>query len=113
MTNLSFSNNSLYTIGVEEEYMICDPLSGELTNKAYEIMNLIPASHENRFSYELLLSEIESNTPICHTVDQAINEILICRNILNDIGKQISYKIGMSGTHPTAKPENQHFIKNH
>ena len=38
MTN-NFKNNKLFTIGVEEEYMICDPVTGDLTNKAHKVMN--------------------------------------------------------------------------
>jgi len=33
--------NNLYTIGVEEEYMICDPLSGDLIDKADFIIDSI------------------------------------------------------------------------
>ena len=50
-----------YTIGVEEEYMICDPFNGELIDKADLIMSNIPYERRERFSYELILSEIESN----------------------------------------------------
>ena len=53
-----------YTIGVEEEYMICNPADGELIDKADEIISRIPINLKDRFSYELLLSEIESNTKI-------------------------------------------------
>ena len=51
--------------------MICDPESGELVNKASQIMESV--KDKNRYSYELLLSEIEINTPICDTVNQSIN----------------------------------------
>ena len=36
-----FSRNTLYSIGIEEEYMICNPISGNLSNKANQIMNYI------------------------------------------------------------------------
>ena len=54
-------NNNLYTIGVEEEYMICDSISGDLINKADLIMNSLNNSYIDRFSYELILSEIEDS----------------------------------------------------
>ena len=47
-----------YSIGVEEEFMICDPSTGLLINKADEIMSAV--SDKDRYSYELLLSEIET-----------------------------------------------------
>ena len=54
-----------YSIGVEEEFMICNPESCILIDKANEIMELV--SDKSRYSYELLLSEIETNSPICDT----------------------------------------------
>ena len=48
-----------YSIGVEEEYMICNPVNGELIDKADDIIAKIPENLKDRFSYELLLSEIE------------------------------------------------------
>ena len=58
-----FEQKRNYSIGVEEEFMICNPDSGELINKANEIMNQV--SDLDRYSYELLLSEIEINTSVC------------------------------------------------
>ena len=42
-----------YTIGVEEEYMICDPSNGELIDKADDIISKIPNDLKERYSYEL------------------------------------------------------------
>ena len=33
-----FNHDKLYTIGVEEEYMLCDPGNGELVSKAKDII---------------------------------------------------------------------------
>ena len=35
-----FQHKELFTIGIEEEYMLCNPDSGELTNRANEIMTI-------------------------------------------------------------------------
>ena len=107
-----FNTSKNYTIGVEEEYMLCDPSTGELVHKAEEIMSKIPSELIDRFSYELILSEIESNTKICNNVNEAIIEILMYRNLLKDIGKKLNYKIGINGTHPTALPKDQKFVTN-
>ena len=37
--NKIFNHDKNYTIGVEEEYMICCPKTGELIDKADEILN--------------------------------------------------------------------------
>ena len=99
-----------YSIGVEEEFMICDPKSGKLINKANEIMECV--SNKDRYSYELLLSEIETNTPICKTVDEAIESLSEQRLELKKIGNDLGFRIGISGTHPTAKPSEQKFVTN-
>ena len=104
--------NEKYTIGVEEEYMICDPSDGSLVDKADIIMNNIPKSLKDRFSYELIMSEIESNTKICNSVDESISELEKNRILLNKIGNQHNFRIGLSGTHPTAKAIEQTFVEN-
>ena len=108
----NFKNNKLFTIGVEEEYMICSPENFELIDKAEDIMENLDSEFKDRFSYELLLSEIESNTPICDNVDNSINEISKLRINLKQNGEKLGFNVGMSGTHPTANPAKQNFINN-
>jgi len=99
-----------YSIGVEEEFMICDPANGHLINKADEIIASV--SNKERYSYELLLSEIETNTPICETADKAIAHLSKQRKELKTIGENLNFKIGISGTHPIARPADQEFVVN-
>ena len=108
----NFKYNKLFTIGIEEEYMLCNPITGDLSNKAHKVMNNLDKQYIDRYSYELLLSEIESNTSVCNDVNQCINEIVNLRNNLKEIGEKYNFKIGMSGTHPTANPYEQKFINN-
>jgi len=105
-------NNTPFTIGIEEEYMICNPNNGDLINKADTIINSLDSNMLPRFSYELIQSEIESNTPVCQTVNESINELLKLRMHLKALGKKYNYRIGISGTHPTALPSEQKFITN-
>ena len=112
MTSKVFNHKDEFTLGVEEEYMICDPSTGELVNRANEIMGSIDKSLKERFSYELLLSEIEINTSVCKDVNETVAELSDLRNYVRSLGEEFDYKIGISGTHPTAKPENQEFVKN-
>ena len=97
-----------YSIGVEEEFMICNPHTGLLIDKANEIMELV--SDKNRYSYELLLSEIETNTPICESADESVDFLSKQRTELKEIGSKNGFKIGVSGTHPIAKASEQNFV---
>ena len=105
-----FNHEKLYTIGVEEEYMLCDPKTGELISKADEFMDCLNEDEKQRFSYELILSEIESNTSVCENVQEAIKEIKSLRNRTKEICEKIGCKLGISGTHPTSLPQNQDFV---
>ena len=62
ISSKKFQHNRSFTIGVEEEYMLCHPETGDLINRADEIMESISQELKHRYSYELILSEIEVNT---------------------------------------------------
>jgi len=112
MSRKVFNHKDPFTLGVEEEYMICNPSSGELMHCADKIMDLIDEDLKERFSYELLLSEIEINTSVCKDVNEVVAELSDLRKYVRLLGERLDYRIGISGTHPTAKPEDQEFVKN-
>ena len=107
-----FNHKNPFTIGIEEEYMLCDPIDGELVSRADEIIHSLEKDLFNRYSYELILSEIEVNTSVCSSVSDAIEEIKFLRNNTREIGEKYNFKLGISGTHPTSKCKNQLFVKN-
>ena len=75
-----FHHDELFTIGVEEEYMLCDPDTGDLIDRAGEIMDLLDEDLKSRYSYELIMSEIEVNTAVCNSVNMALKEISLLRD---------------------------------
>ena len=99
-----------FTVGIEEEYMICNPKSGDLIDKASFIMNHFKES--DRFTFELIESEIEANTSVHTRVKDAIVELSELRNKLFQLGRKNNFTLGISGTHPSAKPEAQTFVDN-
>ncbi len=107
-----FNHTHPFTIGVEEELMICHPENGDLIDKANEIMEELTDEFKQRFSYELILSEIEINTPICNSVNHAIDELSKLRSFTRKLGDKLGFTIGMGGTHPTALPNEQTFVSN-
>jgi len=107
-----FQHDNPFTIGIEEEYMLCNPESGDLINRANEIMDSIDNKLQSRYSYELLLSEIEINTSVCRTVSEAMEEIIFLRENTKKIGESCDFRLGISGTHPTAICKDQTFVDN-
>ena len=112
ISSKKFQHNRPFTIGVEEEYMLCHPETGDLINRADEIMESISQELKHRYSYELILSEIEVNTSVCNTAKEAIEEITYLRNNTKQLGETLDYRIGISGTHPTAICKEQEFVNN-
>ncbi|HKJ67553.1 MAG TPA: YbdK family carboxylate-amine ligase [bacterium] len=107
-----FEHNTSLTIGVEEEFMFCSPETGDLVHKVDEVLSRIDEQLHERFSYELLLSEIETNTPVATTVEQAVEELANLRKLLNEICEELGIKFGVNGTHPFARWQDQQFVLN-
>ncbi len=105
-----FTHDRSFTVGVEEEYMLCHPTSGDLISRADSILARLDEDERERFSYELILSEIEINTPVSETVNEAMGHIRRFRGRVRDLGRELGFRIGISGTHPTALGDEQQFV---
>ncbi len=105
-----FSHDRSFTVGVEEEYMLCHPTTGDLVPRADSILARLDEDERERFSYELILSEIEINTPVSETVNEAMGHIRHFRGRVRDMGLELGFRIGISGTHPTALGDEQQFV---
>ena len=82
--------------------MLCDPGTGDLVDRATEIIKVLSQDERERFSYELIDSEIEINTPISSSVDEVMDHVARLRRRVRDIGRDLDYRLGISGTHPTS-----------
>ena len=57
------------TLGIEEEYQVCDPRTGDLTPGVELLLGAAPPALRERLSYELLHTVLEGNTAVAETVD--------------------------------------------
>ncbi|MFB0517483.1 MAG: YbdK family carboxylate-amine ligase [Candidatus Neomarinimicrobiota bacterium] len=105
-----FTHDRCFTVGVEEEYMLCHPTTGDLVPCADRVLAHIDEDEKERFSYELILSEIEINTPAAQTVYETMDHIRHFRRRVREIGEERGFRIGISGTHPTALGAEQRFV---
>jgi len=105
-----FSHDRSFTVGVEEEYMLCDPVTGDLVERAAAILDQLRPDEQERFSYELILAEIEINTPVATDVAEVMDYVKLYRRRVRDLGASLAYRMGISGTHPTALADDQHFV---
>lgn len=96
------------TIGIEEEYQIVDPETREL--KSY-ITQFLKEDHavlrEREIKPELHQSIVEIGTNICETVQEARNELVRIRCMIQDMAREQNLRIVAAGTHPFSQWQQQ------
>jgi carboxylate-amine ligase len=93
-----FRHDRSFTIGVEEEYMLCDPATGDLVSCADSLLANLTEDEIDRFSYELILSEIEINTPVSSSASEVMTHITHYRRRVQELGSELGFRVGISGT---------------
>lgn len=89
-----------FTIGVEEEFQIVDPGSGELRS---HVSNLVEASSERlgeQVKPELHQSIVEIGTKICGDVEELSGEMRHIRGELVRAAERVGLQVAAAGTHP-------------
>lgn len=89
-----------FTLGVEEEYMVVDPVSRELTSHDQKIVEAAEQVLKDHVKAEMHQAVVEVGTGICRNVDEARSDISKLRKLVSDIARSMNLRIGASGTHP-------------
>ncbi|MGW8319163.1 MAG: carboxylate-amine ligase [Candidatus Promineifilaceae bacterium] len=96
------------TIGIEEEYQIVDPTSGEL--RSY-ITQSLEEDHRVLREYdcqaEMRQSIVEIGTRVCRTPAEARQELVTIRQGVADLAARNGLRIMAAGSHPFAAPPDQ------
>ncbi|MFN3651803.1 MAG: glutamate--cysteine ligase [Armatimonadota bacterium] len=95
------------TLGVEEEYQIVDPETGELRSRASRVLRDARRELGEQVTTELHLSQVESATPVCETLDDVRAEVARHRRGLIEAAGRDGTRIIAAGTHPFSRPEHQ------
>lgn len=97
-----------FTIGIEEEYMVIDPLTFDL--KSHINLELISKGrmilHEH-VKPEMHGSMLEIGTGVCRNVKEAHFEVTKIRSLVAHLAKQNGLLLGAASTHPFAKWQDQ------
>src|SRR5215216_5464715 len=104
MANLNFKH---FTLGVEEEYMVMDPVSGELKSHEQKIVQEGQKIIKDKVKAEMHQAVVEVGTDICQDVDEAFMDVSTLRKTISGIGESLGLKVGASGTHPFSHWESQ------
>ena len=103
MVKLSEAQAPSFTIGVEEEYMLVDRTTGDLIKEAPDTMlSEAEALLEGQVAPEFLQSQIEVGTRVCHSIEEARQELSRLRRAVSSVAEQYGLAIIASSTHPKA-----------
>ncbi|UEG48734.1 carboxylate-amine ligase [Ferruginibacter lapsinanis] len=104
MANISYKN---FTLGVEEEYMVIDPVTRELKSHEQKIVQEGQKVIKDKVKAEMHQAVVEVGTDICQNVDEAFVDVATLRKTISGIAENLGLKVGASGTHPFSHWESQ------
>jgi carboxylate-amine ligase len=100
---------SLLTFGVEEEYQLVHPQTGELRPRAGRMMQAADVEHADDMQHELRLSQIETASQVCGTLRELRAELARLRGELIEAAERAGAALVAAGTHPFSHWEEQPF----
>jgi carboxylate-amine ligase len=95
------------TIGIEEEYQIIDPATGELKSYITQILEDGKRLLHEQIKAELHQSMVEVGTEVCRTPAEARAELVKLRRCITELANRHGLVIAAAGTHPFSSWEKQ------
>ena len=89
-----------FTIGVEEEFQIIDPATGELRSHVSQLISQASADIAEQVKPELHQSIVETGTRICDSVSDLRIEMHRTRGELVAAAERAGLQVAAAGTHP-------------
>ena len=104
MANLNYKS---FTLGVEEEYMVMDPVTKELKSHEQKIVHEGQKMIRDKVKAEMHQAVVEVGTDICANIDEAHHDVSLLRKTISDIAGSLGYAMGAAGTHPFSHWQSQ------
>jgi carboxylate-amine ligase len=99
-----------FTVGIEEELMICDAETLELSQSIDDLLAAVPEDIQGYVKPELMQSVLEVATLPCESVAEAGAQLRELRHLVREIAAGKGLAIGAAGTHPNARYEDQKIV---
>ncbi|HTD92423.1 MAG TPA: glutamate-cysteine ligase family protein, partial [Chitinophagaceae bacterium] len=80
-------NYKSFTIGVEEEYMVLDPVTRELKSHEQQIVHEGQKVIKDKVKAEMHQAVVEVGTDICADVDEAFTDVSTLRKTISGIAE--------------------------
>jgi glutamate---cysteine ligase / carboxylate-amine ligase len=95
------------TLGIEEEYQIIDPATGELKSYITQMIEDGKLILKEQIKAELHQCMVEVATEVCKTPAEARAELVKLRKAIMGLAAKNGLKIAAAGTHPISKWDQQ------
>ena len=89
-----------FTLGIEEEFQIVDPITRELKSQVSEILAEGKLLLGEKVKPEMIQSMIEVGTGVCANIAEARTDISQLRCIISSLAKKQNLEIVAASTHP-------------
>ena len=96
-----------FTLGIEEELMICDAETLELAQAIDVILGDLPEDLPGEVKPELMQSVLEVATRPCQDITEAADQLRQLRRCVREVAARNGLAIGAAGTHPSARYADQ------
>lgn len=96
-----------FTLGVEEEFMVIDPVTRELKSHEQKIVEAAQKIFQDQVKAEMHQAVVEVGTSICKNTSEARTEVSKLRNLVAQLAGDIGLRIGAAGTHPFSHWQHQ------
>ena len=97
----------VFTLGVEEEYLIIDPQTRDLRSHMSKIVDGAKIILQEQVKAEMHQSVVEVGTNICKNVKEAREEITFLRKKIVELAANQGLVVRAAGTHPFSKWQDQ------
>ena len=113
--NIDFAQSGQSTLGVEWELALVDRYNGELVSVADQVLRGVNRNHPElqdddehpHIKQELLLNTVELVTGICHTVDEAKEDLARSLAAVREVTDPMGVELFCAGSHPFSAPRSQ------
>ena len=92
-----------FTLGIEEEFQIVDPVTRELKSHVSEILDEGKLLLGEKIKPEMIQSMIEVGTGVCANIQEAREDITKLRCIISSLARKKGMEIVAASTHPFSK----------
>ena len=96
-----------FTLGIEEEFQIVDPVTRELRSHVTEFLDEGRMILGEQIKPEMIQSQIEVGTGICKNIQEARTDITRLRSIISSLAEKNGLKIVAASTHPISRWQDQ------